>query len=45
MCGASSVLAAVPKDGPASLYAERCGMLSANPPPGGWDGRFVMTHE
>lgn len=35
-------LDADPEDGPSKVYAERCRLLSQNPPPEDWDGVFVM---
>jgi adenylate cyclase len=34
-----------PKDGPASVYVERCQGYMAAEPPANWDGVFVMTHK
>ncbi|NRR29719.1 GAF domain-containing protein [Oxalobacteraceae bacterium] len=36
------VLALNPDDKAATLYIGRCARLSANPPPGDWDGSYVM---
>jgi adenylate cyclase len=30
-------------DGPSKLYIDRCVKFKSNPPPGNWDGVFVMT--
>jgi|HubBroStandDraft_6_1064221.scaffolds.fasta_scaffold19394_2 adenylate cyclase len=34
-----------PKDGPSSVYMERCREYIAAEPPANWDGVFVMTHK
>lgn len=34
-----------PQDKASILYVERCGELKKNPPPGEWDGVWVMTHK
>jgi adenylate cyclase len=34
-----------PKDGPSSVYVERCQEYIAAEPPANWDGVFVMTHK
>lgn len=31
-----------PDDGPASVYLERCGHFREEPPPAGWDGRYIL---
>ncbi len=33
----------IPEDGPSKLYLERCEHFIETPPPGDWDGVFVMT--
>jgi adenylate cyclase len=37
-----SILKKHPDDGPARLFAERCRVFQADPPPPEWDGVFVM---
>jgi adenylate cyclase len=32
-------------DPPAAAYAEKCGQLAAEPPPGPWNGVWVMTEK
>lgn len=36
------ILSAYPEDGPTKLFAKRCGLYVASPPPA-WDGVFVAT--
>ncbi|MBP7635961.1 hypothetical protein KBA41_17485, partial [Candidatus Ozemobacteraceae bacterium] len=31
-----------PDDGPASVYLERCAHFREEPPPAGWDGRYIL---
>ena len=38
-----AVLEIKPEDGPAAMYARRCGSFFGHPPPEDWDGVFVMT--
>jgi adenylate cyclase len=36
-------LEAMPGDGPSAMYAERCRLYAAKPPPDHWDGVWVLT--
>ncbi len=39
------VLARWPDDGPSETYIKRCQQYKQNPPPEGWDGRYILTHK
>jgi adenylate cyclase len=39
------VLARWPDDGPSKTYIKRCQEYKQNPPPEGWDGRYILTHK
>jgi adenylate cyclase len=39
------ILGKWPKDGPSSVYLERCQEYIAAEPPANWDGVFVMSHK
>ena len=34
-----------PDDGPSKTYINRCKEYKENPPPEGWDGRYILTHK
>lgn len=34
-----------PDDGPSKTYIARCNQYKENPPPEGWDGRYILTHK
>ena len=34
-----------PDDGPSKTYITRCNEYKLNPPPEGWDGRYILTHK
>ena len=34
-----------PDDGPSATYIHRCQEYKDNPPPEGWDGRYILTHK
>jgi adenylate cyclase len=34
-----------PTDGPSRIYSERCGLLTAAPPPADWDGVWTLTEK
>jgi len=34
-----------PDDGPSKTYIARCNEYKLNPPPEGWDGRYILTHK
>lgn len=40
-----SVLQRWPDDGPSHTYISRCHEYKENPPPEGWDGRYILTHK
>lgn len=39
------ILARWPDDGPSATYIHRCQEYKDNPPPEGWDGRYILTHK
>ena len=39
------VLKLDPNDGPSKTYITRCNEYKVNPPPEGWDGRYILTHK
>jgi adenylate cyclase len=39
------ILARWPEDGPSQTYLHRCHEYIQNPPPEGWDGRYILTHK
>lgn len=39
------VLKLDPDDGPSKTYITRCNEYKVNPPPEGWDGRYILTHK
>ena len=39
------VLKLDPEDGPSKTYIARCNEYKDNPPPEGWDGRYILTHK
>lgn len=39
------VLKRWPDDGPSKTYINRCNEYKDNPPPEGWDGRYILTHK
>ncbi len=39
------VLKLDPNDGPSKTYITRCNEYKINPPPEGWDGRYILTHK
>jgi len=39
------ILARWPDDGPSRTYIARCNEYKENPPPEGWDGRYILTHK
>ncbi|MFZ5952311.1 MAG: adenylate/guanylate cyclase domain-containing protein [Candidatus Rifleibacteriota bacterium] len=39
------ILARWPDDGPSQTYLHRCHEYMQNPPPEGWDGRYILTHK
>ncbi len=40
-----AVLSKYPDDGPSKTYITRCKEYKDNPPPEGWDGRYILTHK
>ncbi|MBI3037757.1 adenylate/guanylate cyclase domain-containing protein, partial [bacterium] len=40
-----AVIARWPDDGPSKTYITRCQEYQDNPPPEGWDGRYILTHK
>jgi adenylate cyclase len=39
------ILTRWPNDGPSKTYLKRCQEYIHNPPPEGWDGRYILTHK
>ncbi|EKD83473.1 MAG: hypothetical protein ACD_39C00655G0002 [uncultured bacterium] len=39
------ILVRWPEDGPSRTYIARCNEYKHNPPPEGWDGRYILTHK
>ncbi|MFC1655129.1 adenylate/guanylate cyclase domain-containing protein, partial [Myxococcota bacterium] len=41
----TEILSKRPGDGPAAVYIERCDAYLSTPPPGDWDGVYIMTRK